>query len=309
MGVVYRASQERSEVAVKLLRRSSRFSSETKRFLNEAAIGGRLRHPHLVQVFEVGSLEDDLEYSHYLVMEYVSGKSLKELSAKREQLSIARIVRIFAEICEGLRAIHQENIVHRDLKPSNILLTQDGTVKISDFGVIKMDADTHLTQTGTILGTLAYMSPEQCQDSSRVDLRSDIYSLGIMLFEMFAGRLPFEGPTEFNFIYQHFMAPVPQLQDFAPDIPPRIYLMVERMLHKDPARRYQSASEVAQELSAISEEISGVFVSRSDYEDAEKPVQIRPTGKTSRRPRSGKKTKKLGKTKRETPEDPFSGHH
>lgn len=272
MGIVYKARElESQEIrAIKLMRKVH--DQEAKRFLQEANIGKRLSHPNIVQIYDLGKLKEHPVFSYFMIMEYVDGKSLKT----KTDLANFRIVEIFVEICKGLTFIHGSNIIHRDLKPSNILISDDGAVKISDLGVIKFTEETQFTKTGTIIGTPAYMSPEQCRDSSKVDTRSDIYSLGVMLFEMFAKRLPFLGPSDYNFIVQHSFEPPPSLQKFQPDLPPLIYEIINKMLEKDPERRCQNVAEVLETLTRISREMLDYQADKTRvprHKESEKPTR------------------------------------
>lgn len=290
--------------------------------MQEAAIGERLQHPNVVQIFDAGELSGDPHHSHYLIMEYVDGNTLRHLADNDEDLSLMRILSIFIDIGDGLSALHRAGIVHRDLKPENILITKDGTVKISDFGVMKLDAQTQLTKTGALLGTPAYMSPEQCKDSSRVDQRSDIYSWGVMLFEFIAHRLPFTGPSDFNYILQHSTMAPPPLEDFAPNLPRRLYQLTAKMLEKERERRYQNAREVIDELERVCTEI----LEQNELVELPTPKPKSAPAKTDAKPKNtgpcqpaapivkprvGDKAKSPVRKRRgpSKADDPFSGFH
>src|SRR3990170_1817226 len=198
MGVVYKAQDIKLDrtVALKFLPKHLLCDQEAKtRFEHEAKAASALNHPNITTIHEI----DEVEGECFISMEYIEGKSIKEL-IKEKKFSIEEILRIAIQIGEGLHAAHKKDIVHRDIKSDNIMLTEDGVVKIMDFGLAKLKGATKLTTTGSTMGTLAYMSPEQAQ-GIEVDQRSDIFSFGVGLYEMIAGQLPFKGEHEAAIIY------------------------------------------------------------------------------------------------------------
>jgi len=249
MGIVYKAHDPNLDLilAVKVLRPEC-LQGETlvKRFLAEARVLGRLDHPNIVRVYNV----DEDQGTVYIAMEFLEGEGLNDL-AKRKRLSPEEIADLGAKIAEGLGYAHSKGIVHRDVKPGNILVRSDGKPKITDFGIARIeDTAEHLrTQAGEVLGTPAYMSPEQVL-SEPVDGRSDIFSLGIILYELCAGERPFRGDSlgaVFQAITQAM--PVPLLERH-PEIPAALAEVVERCLRRNPANRFQSGEDLAAALRA-----------------------------------------------------------
>ena len=262
MGVVYRAHDTRlgRDVAIKVLP-TDRPLSETarKRFQREALAASALNHPNIITIYEVGS-EDNTDF---IVMEYVRGATLSSLLKKRP-LGLAEATRYCVQIAEALAKAHASGIIHRDLKPGNIMITEDGLVKVLDFGLAKFDAsaatkdnegvdsDTAakeftLTQPGMITGTVAYMSPEQAR-GERVDARSDIFSFGIVMFEALSRHLPFPGPNSIALLHNLHFSPPRDLGQLAPKVPKPLVSLISRMLEKKPEKRIQTMAEVATDL-------------------------------------------------------------
>jgi len=234
--VVYRALDTASqrEVAVKLLLKSS----EEDRFRREARQLASLSHPNVVSFLEVGSHEGH----DFLVMEYLE---MGELNAYVRTLSVAAILGVFVQICDGLAHLHDRGIVHRDIKPANILVDSTGRPKITDLGVARrMEQSPRLTQAGTILGTYSYLAPEQIL-SSNVGPQADIYSLGICLFATLTGRNPFEATNQFAMLRAHLEEKPPSLQEFIPQAPAVLCSLLQTMLAKEPEERPPSARSVA----------------------------------------------------------------
>jgi len=262
MGVVYRAHDTRlgRDVAIKILP-TDRPLSETahKRFQREALAASALNHPNIITIYEVGSEGD----TDFIVMEYVRGATLSSLLKKRP-LGIAEATRYCVQIADALAKAHASGIIHRDLKPGNIMITEDGLVKVLDFGLAKFDASAStqdseggdrdtaakeftLTQPGMITGTVAYMSPEQAR-GERVDARSDIFSFGIVMFEALSRHLPFPGPNSIALLHNLHFSPPRDLGQLAPKVPKPLASLISRMLEKKPEKRIQSMAEVATEL-------------------------------------------------------------
>lgn len=254
MGAVYRAERLHigDKVAVKIL--NPDFVADpiaVERFHREAQIGARLRHPNAVTVYDFGVSEDGLIY---IVMELVEGNDLRSVIMQTGQMSQALAAGILVQVCAALDEAHNQNVVHRDLKPENILVQYTPTeqrVKVLDFGIasIRNLTDNKLTQTGRTVGTPHYMSPEQCM-GEEVDGRSDIYSLGIILYEMLAGTVPFNSTTPTAIAVQQVKETPPSLRALNPNVSPLVEAVVMRALEKRPEARPQSASALARELLA-----------------------------------------------------------
>ena len=262
MAVVYLAEQKSLQrpVALKVLRSSLVSDRQyVERFRREALAAAKLAHPHIVQIYDVGS-EDGF---HYIAQEYVAGPNLKQYLARHGALAPAQAIAIIAQVASALRVAAERGIVHRDIKPENTMLTTDGQVKVADFGLARIMDDrrqVELTQDGITLGTPLYMSPEQIEGKP-LDPRSDLYSLGIMAYQILAGCPPFEGDSPLSLAVQHLQKKPKPLESVRSDIPLGLCRIVERLLGKKPEDRFQSADEllealhkVAQPVDAASEE-------------------------------------------------------
>ncbi|MCY0996402.1 protein kinase [Myxococcus sp. MISCRS1] len=269
MGKVYRALQAPLErvVALKVLNPSfpsSRDPGFQKRFLREASLTSKLRHPNTVTVIDYGQTDDGI---FYIAMEYLDGRTLAQVLGQVGPLSWSRSVAIAQQICRSLREAHSLGIVHRDLKPANIMLLNEqdqDLVKVLDFGLVKSVAapqegqiSPEITQNGTFLGSPQYMAPEQARNAT--DARSDVYSLGIVLFQMLMGRPPFIARDHIELIFAHYKEAPPTFQQLRPDlaIPPEIEGVVRRCLEKDPARRFQTMDEMLEGLREASMSAGG----------------------------------------------------
>ncbi len=255
MGGVFRARHTfiNNEVAIKLINPKLASHEEiVERFLREARAAAAIDHPNAVKVTDFGRADGML----YLVMEYVPGYNLTQLIRKKGTLSASTTANIMSQICAALDDAHSKKIIHRDLKPDNVMIKVDRSkkhiVKVFDFGIAKMiiegKQDNSITRAGTIVGTVNYMSPEQCRGEGTIDLRSDIYSLGVVAFEMLTGRLPFTAPTPTGLAVKHIVEPPPSLCSIIPEIPESVDKVVLRALSKEPRDRYSSAGEFANEL-------------------------------------------------------------
>jgi serine/threonine-protein kinase len=257
MGTVYRAWQRPLErpVAVKVLRRELlRDPQVVKRFYREARAVARLAHPSIVTVFLVGECEDG---APYIVMELCGGPSLAQVVASEVRLPVARAVRIAGQIARALAEAHAAGVVHRDLKPENIVLAPgrggDELVKVLDFGIAKIlvgNGESQLTGTGTIFGTPHYLAPEQASGGV-VDARADLYSLGVILYQMVTGRLPFEGSTGMQVVLAHLQQTPAWPRALVPELPVELDALVRCAMARDPAERFASADDMGAALGAL----------------------------------------------------------
>ena len=238
------------QVAVKVLSPSdAQDPLFVERFRREARAAARLSHPNIVAVFDSGSDADQ----PYLVMEYVPGESLAQLLARQGRLTPRRAVELAIQVCAALAAAHAQGLVHRDIKPANVLVDPDGQVKVTDFGIVKASAATTLTGTGTVLGTAAYLSPEQAQGGP-VDARSDLYGLGCVLYELVCGSPPFGSGADRSpvAIATRHVSELPEPPSARnPQVDPALETVVLTTLAKDPAQRYQSAVELHHALERV----------------------------------------------------------
>jgi len=250
MGVLYRGIDPvlDREVAIKLMLMD--FSEDTEqmrpRFYREAQAAAKLQHSNIVTIFEFA--ED--HNTPYIVMEFLRGSSLAQRMTSPLPLTLDDKLNIVAQLCGALHYAHGQGVVHRDIKPANIFIMPDGTVKLLDFGVAKLTSST-LTRQGDVLGSASYMSPEQVGGSETVDGRSDIFSVGVMLYELLAGRKPFvgEGPTAT--IVKILREDAPSLNQAAPGLPPQLVAAVDKALAKNPEQRFQTAGDLSRELQWI----------------------------------------------------------
>ena len=268
MGVVYKARDPLIDrvVAIKTINLGLALEEKEEyegRFYQEARAAGRLNHPNIVTIYDVGKSGNIA----YIAMEFLQGNELRDLLREERNLPVEQIVDIVAQVAEGLAYAHQHGIVHRDIKPSNIMLIRDGRIKITDFGIARMASSAVHTQTGMVLGSPKYMSPEQVL-GKEIDRRSDIFSLGVMLYEMLTGGSPFVGENVNAIMYQTLNLVPPPPSTLNASVPDMLNFIVAKALAKGVEDRYQNALDLARDLRACRDTLP-----RSD-----RPIE--PAGKT-----------------------------
>lgn len=253
MALVYRARDTllNRVVAIKVLR--DQFASDAEfieRFRREAQAAASLSHPNVVNIYDVGQTEQ----SHYIVMEYVQGQNLSAIIKEKGALSEHFVVSVAMQIAKALSHAHQHGIIHRDIKPHNILITQDGQVKVTDFGIAQAMSAANLTQTGVVLGSVHYFSPEQARGVN-VQTSSDLYSLGVVMYEMLTGRQPFRGDTPIAIALKQIQETPTPLRQYVPELHRGLEQLVMRLMAKEPDQRPRSADEVVSILQSIEREL------------------------------------------------------
>lgn len=253
-------------VAIKILRshflENGQNEAFIKRFRREAQAAAKLSHPNIVNIYDVGE-DDDI---YYIIMEFISGETLKEKLEDSGVLPIEEALKIALEIAEGLEHAHQNQLVHCDVKPHNIMVTKSGRIKVTDFGIARAVSSATLANTGTIMGSVHYFSPEQAKGLP-VSAQSDIYSLGVVLYELLTGHVPFEGDSPIAIALKHIQeAPVPPTRS-NPAIPPLVESIVLKALEKDPENRYQSISDMIHDLKVSQGYLRDDNTRRLSYED------------------------------------------
>lgn len=231
-------------VAVKVLRQQFTHDDEfVKRFRREAQAAASLSHPNIVSIYDVGQVED----TYYIVMEYIDGANLNEIIRDRAPLQPDEAVRIASQICDALEHAHHNQIIHRDIKPHNILIGNNGRVKVTDFGIARAVTSSTITQTGSVVGSVHYFSPEHAKGVATGE-KSDIYSLGIVLYQMLTGRLPFLGESPISVALKHLQEPFEAPRDVNPYIPQSVENIILKAMRKNPLERYQSATDMLKDL-------------------------------------------------------------
>jgi serine/threonine-protein kinase len=252
MGIVYKAHEEALNrfVAIKVLNEHvATDAAFVERFLREAQSAARLNHPNIVQIYTV----NEENGRHYFVMEYVAGRSLSQVLSSTEPIEATKVARIGLQTASGLQAAHELGVIHRDIKPANLLIDDRGLVKIADFGLALLEeAASRLTATGMFMGTPGYLSPEQCLDQE-IDHRTDIYSLGVTLFEALTGKVPFSADSPLALLRLIVEEEPPDIADLNPDADEAMRSIITRMMVKDREQRYASCSEVADDLQSYLE--------------------------------------------------------
>jgi serine/threonine-protein kinase len=249
MGTVYLGKDPKinRQVAIKTVRFDDDVDEATmkaakERFFREAESAGNLNHPNIIKIFDAG---EDNEVS-YIAMELLEGEDLKKYTEKANLLPIKTTVDYVIKVVNGLDFAHQQGVIHRDIKPANIMLLKDGTLRITDFGIARITASSK-TQTGTVMGTPSYMSPEQLS-GKKIDGKSDLFSSGVMLYELLTGSKPFAGESIAELLFKISNEKHPNPKEKNPAIPDRLVAVIDKLLEKDPEKRYQRGAEVAKDL-------------------------------------------------------------
>jgi serine/threonine-protein kinase len=271
MGDVYLAEDPQIErqLAIKTVRvadgRTAEVEDRKRRLLREAKAAGRLIHPNVVTLFDAGEADGVL----YLAFEFVDGADLAHRLEEPPPLTVGEALRIVRETAEALEAAHQQGIVHRDIKPSNILLDKRGRVKVADFGIARMAGQTsELTMTGSVVGSPHYLSPEQVR-GDELDGRTDVFSLGVVLYELLGQRRPFDGETLTTLVYQILHREAPPIPGLRPDLSPRLEDLLKRMLHKDREQRFPTAAALAEGIGRLERELPQAMLGAPAREDTE----------------------------------------
>jgi serine/threonine-protein kinase len=285
MGTVYKAVDPLIDrvVAIKTINLSLALDEKDEyesRFYQEAKAAGRLSHPNIVTIYDVGK-SDEIAY---IAMEFLQGRELRAVLNDGKRMAVEEVINIVAQVAQGLAYAHEHGIVHRDVKPSNIMIVRDGHVKITDFGIARMASAAVRTQTGMVLGSPKYMSPEQVV-GKLTDQRSDIFSLGVMLYEMLTGQAPFAGENINAIMYQTLNSVPPPPSTLSPAVPEMLNFIVAKALAKKLEHRYQDAKEFATDLYACRERLSRSGVSTLEVSkpavvpSVSKRAEIKPEGK------------------------------
>jgi serine/threonine-protein kinase len=270
MALVYKAecSVLCRTVAIKILR--PQFASDAEfveRFRREARSAASLSHPNVVSIYDVGRNEG----LDYIVMEYIPGNTLKNIIKQEAPLPVEQALNITRQIAEALNHAHQRNIIHRDIKPHNILVTPDGRIKVTDFGIARAMSAGSLTQAGEVIGSVQYLSPEQAKGEA-VGPQSDLYSLGCVLYELLTGVVPFRGDTPISIAFQHLQEKIPPIHHIRPEVPMEVDNIIKKATAKNLAERYPSALAMLKDIDRVQrkpQRNKGV-----DYDDANYPTQI-----------------------------------
>ncbi len=273
MSIVYKArcSLLNRYVAVKILR--PEFVSDEsfiKKFRQESQAAASLSHQNIVNIYDVG-IDGD---THYIVMEYIEGETLKQLIRNKRRLTPAHATDIAKQICKALVHAHENHIVHRDIKPHNILVTREGIAKVTDFGIARAVTSSTVTNTGSVIGSVHYFSPEQAR-GGYIDEKSDLYSLGIVLYEMVTGKVPFEGESPISIALKHIQETVIPPADLIEGIPPGLEQIVMKATQKEPANRYETAIEMLADLEAFMDN-NGIVFKSPDVDEETSPTIIMP---------------------------------
>ena len=289
-------------VAVKVLRGDLANDEKfVRRFQREALSASSLSHPNIVEMYDVG--EDDGQY--YIVMEYVDGKTLKQVLKSRGKLSITEVIDIMLQLTDGMAHAHDAYIIHRDIKPQNIMILSNGMIKITDFGVAASLNSTQLTQTNSVMGTVHYLPPEQAQGKGST-IKSDIYSMGIMMYELLTGLVPYKGDNAVEIALKHLKEPVPSVRKVDPTIPQSIENIIIRATAKNPKNRYTDARSMHEDLKTAlddSRKDEKKYVYKYPENDSDDTKKVESEVKATKKVEDTKKVEKVKKVEKEIEED------
>ena len=289
-------------VAVKVLRGDLANDEKfVRRFQREALSASSLSHPNIVEMYDVG--EDDGQY--YIVMEYVDGKTLKQVLKSRGKLSITEVIDIMLQLTDGMAHAHDAYIIHRDIKPQNIMILSNGMIKITDFGVAASLNSTQLTQTNSVMGTVHYLPPEQAQGKGST-IKSDIYSMGIMMYELLTGLVPYKGDNAVEIALKHLKEPVPSVRKVDPTIPQSIENIIIRATAKNPKNRYTDARSMHEDLKTAlddSRKNEKKYVYKYPENDGEETKKLEATKEVVKKQETAKKEDKVKKVEKDIDED------
>lgn len=275
MALVYKAKCRllNRYVAIKVLRNEFTNDDEfIKKFKRESQAAASLSHPNIVNIYDTG-VEDNV---YYIVMEYVDGKTLKQYIREKGRLSVKETIDITIQIAEALNHAHRNHIVHRDIKPHNILITNEGMIKVADFGIARAATSTTVTNTGNVIGSVHYFSPEQAR-GGYTDEKSDIYSLGVVMYEMLTGRVPFEGDSPISVALKHVQEDMVPPTTIVKTIPKNIEKIVMKAVEKDQSLRYNNALELLSDLKKVQNHVDEDCIEFKDYSDS--PTKVIPAVK------------------------------
>jgi eukaryotic-like serine/threonine-protein kinase len=271
-------------VAVKLLAEHlAEDGAFVSRFRREALAAARLVHPNIVQVFDFGL--DEATHRNFIVMEFVNGQSCAEMLREQGTLPVDEAVEILAQSCRGLDYAHRNGVVHRDVKPGNLLRSGEGMVKLADFGIAKAAEDSDITKVGSVLGTAAYLAPEQARGEP-AGPASDLYALGVVAYQLLAGRLPYDAASLTDLARLQETGPPPRLDELEPDVPPALATAVAVALHRDPEQRYPDAAAMETALREGMRGRAPATEATWAAEDTAATRMLSPTGATSALPRT-----------------------
>ena len=291
MGVVYKATHEATgkDAAVKVVNKEIGSAGKTyERFQREAEILKQFRHPNIVRFLALGRYSG----TSYIAMEYIQGKTLEQLLVEHGPMGWQEVVELGSQICDALHYAHEHGVVHRDLKPSNLMITDAGRVKLTDFGIAKDLDKTALTATGRTLGTAAYMAPEQIKGSPAVSHKTDLYALGVVLYQMLTGQTPFDGSSPVVLMHCHLNEPVPRPSAKLAEIPRALDDLVVQLMAKAPSERPWDAVAVGDVLNKLRDSVG-----RGETVPMVWPGETPSGVKRGPRPEGGKKPKKGGKSR------------